>query len=357
MYPFTEGSFAPRNGWYVAAHAGEIGRTPLARDILGEPVVMFRREDGRAVALGGRCPHRHYPLGCGRLEGDAIVCGYHGLAFGTDGQCSHIPTQDFVPASVRIPVYPLVEHGLWAFIWMGDPALADEGQLPPLGQIGLEDPGIIGRGLFVDEVEARYQLLNDNLLDLSHVAFLHSSTIGTTDDAKAEEVLETRDGFLSCRRYTRNTPAPPVHATSGLYSGLVDRVLALDFYLPGLHAGFARTTYPRDHSERAGEVVSGVYIYHGITPVSHRTCRYFFAVAMHSEEAIADMAIHTRHINNEDIFAAQQVEAMLGKLDSAPGDLLLRADKNAVQGRRMLQAMMDRERDSAPSTMPSPALA
>ena len=60
MYPFTEGSFAPRNGWYVAAHAAEIARAPLARDILGEPVVLYRREDGRAVAVGGRCPHRHY---------------------------------------------------------------------------------------------------------------------------------------------------------------------------------------------------------------------------------------------------------------------------------------------------------
>lgn len=343
MYPFTNGSFAPRNGWYVAAHASEIGRGLLARDVLGEPVVMFRREDGAVAAVGGRCPHRHYPLGCGKLEGDTIVCGYHGLAFGTDGRCAAIPSQDFVPSTVRIPTYPLVEHGLWAFIWMGDPDLADESQLPPLAALGLEDPGIIGRALFVDEVKARYQLLNDNLLDLSHVAFLHANNIGTVDDAKAEEVLDARDRFISCRRYTRKTPAPPVHARTGLYSGLVDRVLALDFYLPGLHAGFAKTTFPGDHSERPGELISVVYIYHGITPVSSTTCRYFFAVAMPSEEAIDDMAVHTRQINDEDIFASEQIETMLRKLGQAPTDLLLRADKNAVQGRRMLQAMMDKE--------------
>lgn len=63
MYPFSEGAFAPRLGWYVAAFGTEIGRTPLARDILGESVLFYRREDGVAVAVGGRCPHRHYPLG------------------------------------------------------------------------------------------------------------------------------------------------------------------------------------------------------------------------------------------------------------------------------------------------------
>lgn len=347
MYPFTEGSFAPRNGWYVAAHAGEIGRAPLGREILGEPVVLYRRGDGRAVAVGGRCPHRHFPLAHGSLQGDTIVCGYHGIAFGDDGRCLSIPSQESVPSSVCIPAYPLVEHGLWAFIWMGDPELADESQLPGLADIGLEEPGIIARALFVDEVNARYQLLNDNLLDLSHVAFLHSSSIGTPEDATPEEELTRRKGFVGCRRYTRNAPAPPVNAAQGLYSGPIDRVFGLDFFLPGLHAGFAKMSYPADHPDYPGEPIHGVYFYHGITPASRTTSRYFFAVAMHSEAEIDAMAVSTRAINDEDIFAAEQIEVMLDGLGGSPRDLLLRADRNAVEGRRMLQAMMDRERVAA----------
>jgi len=348
MYPFTEGSFAPRNGWYVAAHAAEIARAPLARDILGEPVVLYRREDGRAVAVGGRCPHRHYPLGCGSLRGDAIVCGYHGIAFGDDGRCVSIPTQAGVPGAVRIPSYPLVEHGLWLFIWMGDAESADPALLPDLAEIGLGLPNMRGRGFFVDEVKARYQLLNDNLLDLSHVAFLHSSSIGTEEDAQPEEHLTKRDGIVGSRRYTRNSPAPPINAVSGLYSGLIDRVLGLDFYLPGLHAGFADMHYAQDHPDHAGECFKSVWFYHAITPVSAKTTRYFFAVAMDAGDAeFEQMRRITRAINDEDIAAAERIEIMLGKLDGPPRDLLLRADRNAVEGRRMLQAMIDRERGTA----------
>ena len=107
-------------------------------------------------------------------------------------------------------------------------------------------------------------------------------------------------------------------------------------------------TYPRDHADRPGELISGVWFYHGITPVSRTTSRYFFAVAMHSEEAIDEMAVHTRAINDEDIAAAEEVERMLAKLDGPPSDLLLRADKNAVRGRRALQRMMDAEGQTAP---------
>lgn len=353
MYPFREGSFAPRNGWYVAAHAAELGRTPLPRDILGAPVVLYRREDGRAAAVGGRCPHRHFPLGHGSLNGDSIVCAYHGIAFGDDGRCLAIPSQAAVPVSVRIPAYPVVEHGLWVFIWMGDPDSADPDQLPALADIGLTSPGIIGRALFVDEVKARYQLLNDNLLDLSHVAFLHGTSIGTPEDATPEEHLTRREGLIGCRRQTRNAPAPPVNAAQGLYSGLIDRTFGMDFYLPGLHAGFARMTYPLDHPERPGELIHIVHFYHAITPVSRTTCRYFFAVAMHSDAEIDAMALSTRPINDEDIFAAEQIEAMLGRLDAPPTDLLLRADRNAVDGRRMLQAMMDRENGLADGVAPA----
>ena len=91
MYPFKEGSFAPRNGWYVAAFTYELKHELLSRWILNEPVVLYRTESGVPVALDGRCPHRHFPLGKSCLKGDEIQCGYHGITFGPDGKCTRVP--------------------------------------------------------------------------------------------------------------------------------------------------------------------------------------------------------------------------------------------------------------------------
>ena len=93
MYPLPEGCFAPRNQWYVAAWSKDIGREPIERWILDEPVALYRRESGEPVALHGRCPHRSFPLGKSRVFGDNIACGYHGIQFRPDGSCAGIPSQ------------------------------------------------------------------------------------------------------------------------------------------------------------------------------------------------------------------------------------------------------------------------
>src|SRR5689334_2658457 len=114
--------------WYVAARSAEVkggkGGQPLGRVLLNEPVVLFRREDGSAVALEDRCCHRQLPLSMGKVEGDALRCGYHGLKFDTSGKCVEIPGQDSIPPQARVRAYPLVERYRWLWIWMGDPAQA-----------------------------------------------------------------------------------------------------------------------------------------------------------------------------------------------------------------------------------------
>ena len=113
MYPFKPGSFAPRNAWYVVAFANEVGRALIGRTVINTPLAIYRKENGELVALDGRCPHRHFPLAKSCLEGDNVRCGYHGFAFGPDGQCVDIPSQAHAPLSYRVPTYPIVEHGLW----------------------------------------------------------------------------------------------------------------------------------------------------------------------------------------------------------------------------------------------------
>ncbi len=139
MYPLAEGLFAAPNQWYIAAWSREVTRQPMERMILDEPVALYRKLDGGAVGVEGRCPHRSFPLGKSRVAGDDIQCGYPGLTFRPDGSCAAIPSQPHVPPVCRIHAYPLVECWQWLWIWPGDPTLADESLLPDHHAIGLID--------------------------------------------------------------------------------------------------------------------------------------------------------------------------------------------------------------------------
>jgi len=342
LYPFTPGSYAPRNGWYVAAFVREIGEALLSRWILNEPVVLYRKADGTAVAVEGRCPHRHFPLGESKRVGDAIQCGYHGITFDAAGKCTFVPSQKTIPGVYAIKAYPLVERGLWAWIWPGDPDKADESLIPTLDEIGFNIPGMIPDAFYSMQVKGRYQLLNDNLLDLTHLGYLHSSSIGTPDDAATPETRDLDQRRLSSRRIMRNTPMPPIHDRSD-YDGLVDRVSGMDFYFPGFHAGIGESRIPQGHP-RAGHVLHASRVWHAVTPATKTSCNYFFGMSSNSRERLELAKVNLEPVLAEDAFATEEIEKIISTMDSLPPELMLKSDVTAVQGRRILQAMMDREK-------------
>jgi phenylpropionate dioxygenase-like ring-hydroxylating dioxygenase large terminal subunit len=165
-----------RNAWYAVAWTEEIGRQLFGRTILGDPVVLFRNESNRLVAIGGRCPHRFAPLHRGSLIGDAVACPYHGLRFDASGQCVFNPHgRQHVPRAAHVPAYPVIERHLLVWIWMGAPNRADPDLIPDFSFV--DRPGwvtvkgtILGRG--------HYELYSDNILDLGHAEFLHKNTVG-----------------------------------------------------------------------------------------------------------------------------------------------------------------------------------
>jgi phenylpropionate dioxygenase-like ring-hydroxylating dioxygenase large terminal subunit len=341
MYPFRENSFAVLNGWYVVAFAADVKAALLSRTVLNQPIVLYRKQDGQAVAVGGRCPHRHFPLGRSCLKNDEIVCGYHGITFGPDGRCTNIPAQSSVPAVYKIPTYPLVEHGMWLFIWPGDPDIADPALLPDLKQIGYDSDDLVSRPFYTHEIACRYQLLNDNLLDLSHLGFLHGTSIGTRENASVPEELTKRPGYLSSRRYIRNAPAPPVSSDLRGYGGPLDRTVGMDFYLPGFHAGIGDSFYPEGH-EHAGQPFNRSRVFHAVTPATEHTCYYFFGMATPRGEGLDEAKEYLVKVIAEDVFASEEIEKML-ELVGHPNELMIKTDQNAVEGRRMLQRMMDAE--------------
>ena len=100
---------------------------------------------------------------------------YHGLRFGADGVCVEVPGTTTIPPRLAARAFPVVERSSWIWVWPGDPAKADPALVPEA--FGLDNPEWVMRSGGID-YDADYQLVNDNLCDLSHLDFVHETTLG-----------------------------------------------------------------------------------------------------------------------------------------------------------------------------------
>ena len=242
-----------RNFWYVAAYDQEIGREPLGRMILGEPVVFFRTAAGAPVAFEDRCAHRHLPLSMGQLVGDTLQCRYHGLRYDASGACVKVPGQDTIPPAARVKTYPVIERYRWLWIWMGDPALADPAAITDFHW--LDDPFWGAKGQYL-HVKANWQLIVDNLLDLTHLAFVHETTIGNAALVQNAKVkVERAANNVVVTRWIIDAPAPPTFVKAGGFTANVDRWQIIDFVPPAflrLDVGGSPTGTGAPQGRRAG---------------------------------------------------------------------------------------------------------
>jgi phenylpropionate dioxygenase-like ring-hydroxylating dioxygenase large terminal subunit len=343
----SDGNEAPvflRNHWYAAGFPDEVGRSLLARTLLGEDVLLYRREDGTPVALDNRCAHRRLPLSIGKLLGDAVQCGYHGLLYGPNGACVKIPGQASVP-DVRLRTYPLVERHRYLWIWMGDPALADPGLIPDFGGLDSSEIGVTRIQL---KPECHMQLVIDNLLDLSHLAYVHNTTTGNA--AVAENAIvktEVSDDIVQVKRWIRNVVPAPTFTQFGGYNGRVNLWQVSEFRPPS----YIRVSYgsaPADSPMPEGDGIWsqgnwGFQVFHGLTPETDRTTHQFRHVAhdrgLGDAQVTAEFYRQCDQIIREDlaVFAVQQ-RAL--DADGAPPStvrtrLAIDADSGLLQARRI----------------------
>jgi phenylpropionate dioxygenase-like ring-hydroxylating dioxygenase large terminal subunit len=284
-----------RDHWYVAAFDDEVGNSLLARTILGEALVLFRRADGGIVALEDRCAHRRLPLSAGRLIGDTVECGYHGLVYDTGGRCIKIPGQK-IPGQAHgagadaplVRAYPAVERHRMVYVWMGDPARADPATIISFPRLSDPASGVTKVRL---TIKANHLLVLDNLLDLSHIAYVHNSTIGNAAVAEQAAVKTKRLGQnVRVTREMNDVPAPPTYAEFGPHQGQFDRWQLSEFRPPGyfwINNGSAACGWrPEDGGDRIltqGEW--GFEVYHGITPETETSTHQFWTLA-HALEAV-----------------------------------------------------------------------
>jgi len=342
-----------RDQWYVGAWSDEVSDKPLARTMLGDSIVFYRTPNGKVVALEDRCAHRRLPLSVGSVIGDTIQCAYHGLVYDSAGTCIKIPGQDSVPAGARVRSYPVVERNQFVSVWMGDPARADESAAISFPRLG--DPQWSHSKVRLD-VGANYLLIIDNLLDLSHVAYVHNSTIGNAPVAEDATIkTSTINGTIRITREMVNVPAARTYAEFGPYKGLFDRWQVSEYTPPGyflINNGCAAPNSGTGDDRRlAGPGEWGFRVYHCITPQDARRTHQFWAIAYdNAKVAPKDRPEFNRQHHQviaEDvaIYEAQQ-RALDGCgagicAEDVRSSIVIQADAGLQQARRMLARLRD----------------
>ena len=196
----------PLNAWYVAAWSRDIEHALFPRTICGKKIVLYRTSEGKVAALEDACWHRLVPLSKGRLDGDQVVCGYHGLVFNAAGRCTHMPSQETINPSACVRSFPIVERYSFVWIFMGDPALADPALIPDMHWV--DDPAWAGEGRMTP-LACNYRLVVDNLMDLTHETFVHATSIGNRAVAEAPFEVRHGDRTAQVERWMLNIDPPP----------------------------------------------------------------------------------------------------------------------------------------------------
>ena len=327
-----------RNRWYVAAWDSEVDRTPVARTICGEPLMLYRRLDTSVVAMQDACPHRLLPLSMGIKEGDSIRCRYHGLLVGSDGRAEQMPLRnDPVNRSICVRTYPVAERHRLVWIWIGEAERADPALIPDFWPCSHPDWTFDGG---YNRIECDYRLLVDNLMDLSHETYVHSGSIGQLEINETPIETETRGDEVIVQRWMPGIEPPPFWRDALRQDGLVDRWQICQFMLPSvviIDVGVAVAGAGAPEGDRS-QGVNG-YVIDLMTPETETTHHYFWGMARNFE---ADNLGYTQRFKEQQgaVFLEDLavLEAQQASIDKNPS-LKLRAfsiDVGGVRARMLI---------------------
>lgn len=336
-----------RNAWYVAAFAADIGTNPVKRTLMDEPIVLFRTESGVLAALADRCPHRFAPLSLGKVIGEHIRCPYHGLRFDSSGVCAHNPHGNHaIPGRARVRQYAVAERDGLVWLWMGDSAAADSSAILDLKDFYDREHHSIVVGSF--RIKSRFELVLDNLMDLSHAPYLHAGTLSNGEDEMQtlRVELEQQGNTVIARHFVPNVPPTPQFRPFWNSSSVVGDFRAIMRWDPPcnlqLDVGI---------TECGGSPEQGPYIHmtHMLTPISERETLYHWVAARNS--AVGDEEVSRivqaniqRAFTTEDEPMIAAVQEMMGPADLFDlKPIYLPGDAAAARARRVLMTLCDAE--------------
>lgn len=264
-----------KNAWYLAAWSSEVTDGLLARRILDEPIVLFRRRDGTPAALIDRCPHKLAPLSLGKRLGDEVQCGYHGLQFDGEGRCTRVPGQTQIPQTAHTRSFPLIEKYGALWIWMGDKALACESKLVELRHFREKGWSTVSDQYL--NFKCNYLIITDNLVDPAHTTYVHAATIGSPDGADVPVTVEHSDTHVLAYRWIRNVPPVPLAKAMGTFSDSTDRYQYYHLYLPSISCvDFGTMESGQEPTEAAKDASLRSFSYNFLTPETADRTHYFW---------------------------------------------------------------------------------
>jgi phenylpropionate dioxygenase-like ring-hydroxylating dioxygenase large terminal subunit len=337
-----------RNAWYVASWAHDLKpNMPVGMRILDEPIVLWRNSEGALTALQDRCVHRMAPLSLGRCEGDKLRCMYHGMLFNRHGTVVEIPGQPKIPDHARVRAFPVVERHSWVWVWMGEAAAADESLIP--AAVGLDHPDyILGYGQLDYAAEAR--LINDNLLDFSHLSYVHANSFGAKEDwARDRPKITPVERGLRVERWLMSQSGIPGRSIDQP----TDNYSYYDFLLPGvllMTGGVfpAGTAQALQHAApNLDEALTGrTFTSQAVTPMTAKTSRYFFSWGPHCKHG--DAALRDTLMGIAGLAFAEDrtiIEAQQRVIDAtaAPRIMPISADRGVTLFNLMVDKMVKAE--------------
>jgi phenylpropionate dioxygenase-like ring-hydroxylating dioxygenase large terminal subunit len=345
-----------RNCWYVAAWDYELeSGAVISRQIIGEAVVIYRTSAGETIAMEDRCCHRSAPLSKGRIEGDAIRCMYHGFKFNREGICIEIPGQVAIPRAARVRNYPVVERYNWIWVWMGDPAFADE-RLIPEG-FGLAETGWLTRSGQLD-YQVNYELLNDNLTDFTHLTYVHAKSFRAPPEfALTRPHIERLDRGLRIWRWMDTRAKPEGIEEKRPMPAEVDTWLQYDYLAPGIFTMhtwvFPKGTADRFERKTPDRTIvpplAQRFTSQAVTPMTATETRYYFSVgtpvAHGAEELVEQMHRVTQMAFAEDKDMIEAQQRVIARQPDRP-NVLTSSDRGPVQMRAVLERLISMEKRS-----------
>ena len=343
-----------RNAWYMAGWSRDfVAGKAAAITLLDEPLVVYRQTDGRITLLEDRCCHRLAPLSHGQVEGDDIRCLYHGLKFAPSGACNEVPGQSVVPKAMKVRAYPAIERYSAVFVWMGDAARADESLLPDF--VGVDDPRwhmLPGRM----DYNVNFELIQDNLLDLSHISWVHRNSFGGGSAASNRAWSEAQLHITQLPRGVRVErwmpgAATPPHQVE-LAGPTCDILSTFDYLVPGYFL-LTSSNYKPGAAERAGterpteEPIFSSFTAQAVTPLTQRKTSYFFCFGPWAKQPDGEHLKQVFLSLGERVFTEdrEMLTAQQRIIDADPSRrmMLFDVDKAPVMYRRIVDKLLAEE--------------
>ncbi len=349
----------PRNQWYVAAYSAEITHELFARTICDEPLVLYRTTAGDVVALEDRCVHRRFPLSKSHLIDDTIVCGYHGFTYDACGSCLAAPGQKRIPRTARVPAFDIVEQDSLVWVWIGDKDKVDETRIPRVPWLDSPDYTVV-RGM--EPLRSRYELLVDNLMDLSHETYLHGGYIGTPEVAETPITTEVDDdaGVIYVSRHMDDAACPSFYAKSTGIEGRIMRWQDIEYQPPCLYKLHSRIApagvLPSDNG--TDDDAFHVEVVYAITPETEHSTHDFWMVArdfaLDDQEVSDFLAESNRTVVLQDVEALNLLEVVVEGEKDHYQELSINIDTGGLAARRLLKQLREAG-ESTPNPQPAGA--